>query len=132
MELQGKIIEVLPERGGVSKTTNNEWKVQEYVLETHDQYPRRLCFEVFGADKIQQFNIQPGEELMVSFDINARPWNGRWFNQIRAWKVDRVSAQPAAPIPAVAAAAAPTAAPATEAPFPPKQDDQNSSDDLPF
>ena len=77
MELAGKVIAVLEPRGGVSKS-GNEWKVQEYVIETHDQYPRRMCFDVFGADKIQQFNIQVGEELNV--------------NSIRAWKVERVSA----------------------------------------
>ena len=64
MELAGKVIAVLEPRGGVSKS-GNEWKVQEYVIETHDQYPRRMCFDVFGADKIQQFNIQVGEELNV-------------------------------------------------------------------
>ena len=52
MELAGKVIAVLEPRGGVSKN-GNEWKVQEYVIETHDQYPRRMCFDVFGADKIQ-------------------------------------------------------------------------------
>ncbi len=51
-----------------------------------------MCFEVFGADKIEQFNIQMGEELTVSFDVDARQWNDRWFNSIRAWKVERVSA----------------------------------------
>lgn len=66
MELAGKVIAVLEPRGGVSKS-GNEWKVQEYVIETHDQYPRRMCFDVFGADKIQQFNIQVGEELNVFF-----------------------------------------------------------------
>ena len=71
MELAGKVIAVLEPRGGVSKS-GNEWKVQEYVIETHDQYPRRMCFDVFGADKIQQFNIQVGEELNVFFDIDAR------------------------------------------------------------
>ena len=91
MELAGKVIAVLEPRGGVSKS-GNEWKVQEYVIETHDQYPRRMCFDVFGADKIQQFNIQVGEELNVFFDIDAREWQGRWFNSIRAWKVERVSA----------------------------------------
>lgn len=89
MELAGKVIAVLEPRGGVSKS-GNEWKVQEYVIETHDQYPRRMCFDVFGADKIQQFNIQVGEELNVFFDIDAREWQGRWFNSIRAWKVERV------------------------------------------
>ena len=92
MELAGKVIAVLEPRSGVSKT-GNEWKVQEYVIETHDQYPRKMCFDVFGADKIAQFNIQVGEELNVYFDVDAREWNGRWFNSIRAWKVDRVSAQ---------------------------------------
>jgi hypothetical protein len=97
MEITGKIIAVLPERGGVSKT-GNEWKMQEYVLETHEQYPRKICFNVFGSDKIAQFNIQVGEEMTVSFDINAREYNGRWYNDIRAWKVERgVAPAPAAP-----------------------------------
>ena len=91
MELSGKIIAVLEARGGVSKA-GNEWKTQEYVLETHDQYPRKMCFNVFGADKIAQFNIQVGEEVTVSFDIDCREWNGRWFNDIRAWKVERAAA----------------------------------------
>ena len=92
MEFTGKIIAILPPRGGVSKTSGNEWKSQEYVIENHDQYPRKMCFDVFGADKIEQFNIQMGEELTVSFDVDARQWNDRWFNSIRAWKVERVGA----------------------------------------
>ena len=97
MELSGKVIAVLEPRGGVSKT-GNPWKVQEYVIETHDQYPRRMCFDVFGEDKITQFNIQVGEELTVHFDVDSREWQGRWFNSIRAWKVERVSAQQSAPV----------------------------------
>ena len=97
MELSGKVIAVLEPRGGVSKT-GNPWKVQEYVIETHDQYPRRMCFDVFGEDKITQFNIQVGEELTVHFDVDAREWQGRWFNSIRAWKVERVLAQQSAPV----------------------------------
>ena len=92
MELSGKVIVVLEPKSGVSKTTGKEWKAQEYVIETHDQYPHKMCFEVFGADKIDQFHIQAGEEITVSFDIDAREWNGRWFNSIRAWKVERVEA----------------------------------------
>lgn len=134
MELTGKIIEVLPARGGVSKNTGNEWKVQEYVLEVPGQYPRRMCFDVFGADKIAQFNIQPGEELTVSFDIDAHKWQDRWFNSIRAWKVDRT------PVNAAAQPAPTQSQPAQQpqAPFPPagspapfgSADDSN--DDLPF
>ncbi len=99
MEISGKIIAVLEPRGGVSRN-GNEWKTQEYVIETtQEQYPRKMCFEVFGADKISQFNIQAGEDLTVSFDIDAREWNGRWFNSLRAWRVVRNAAQPAQPTP---------------------------------
>ncbi len=91
MEFTGKIIAILSPRSGVSKSTGNEWKVQEFVIENHDQYPRKMCFEVFGTDKLTQFNIQMGEELTVSFDIDARQWQDRWFNSIRAWKVERVN-----------------------------------------
>ena len=65
MEFTGKIIAILQPRGGVAKS-GNEWKAQEYVIEDHGQYPRKMCFDVFGADKIEQFNIQMGEELTVS------------------------------------------------------------------
>ncbi|MBP3613916.1 MAG: DUF3127 domain-containing protein [Bacteroidaceae bacterium] len=125
MEITGKIIAVLPERGGVSKT-GNEWKTQEYVLETHEQYPRKICFNVFGADKIAQFNIQVGEEMTVSFDINAREYNGRWYNDIRAWKVERG----VAPAPAVPYEAAPQVnAPKVTAP---DFSAQGEDDGLPF
>ncbi len=128
MEITGKIIAVLPERGGVSKT-GNEWKTQEYVLETHEQYPRKICFNVFGADKISQFNIQVGEEMTVSFDINAREYNGRWYNDIRAWKVERGTPIATAPYEAQA-----SVAPAVNAPQINSADFniQNEADDLPF
>lgn len=132
MELQGKIIAVLPERSGVS--ARGEWKSQSFVIETHDSFPRKMVFDVFGADRLARFNIQMGQEVSVSFDIDAHEYNGRWFNNIRAFDVRLVDPNTVAagPIPPAAAAAAPTAAPAAEAPFPPKQDDQNNSDDLPF
>lgn len=124
MEFTGKIIAILPQRGGVSKS-GNEWKVQEYVIEDHGQYPRRMCFDVFGADKIEQFNIQMNEELTVSFDIDARQWQDRWFNSIRAWKVERVGSTPAADNgQAVPPPPAPAAAPDFLA--------GDTSDDLPF
>ena len=124
MEITGKIIAVLPERGGVSKT-GNEWKTQEYVIETHEQYPKKVCFNVFGADKIAQFNIQAGDEMTVSFDINARDYQGRWYNDIRAWKVERGTASGAAPmdIPVINA-------PKVEVPDFSKA--ANDPDDLPF
>ncbi|MCD8164775.1 MAG: DUF3127 domain-containing protein [Bacteroides sp.] len=90
MELSGKIIAILPLQSGTGRN-GNEWKKQEYVIETHDQYPKKMCFNLWG-DKVDQFNIQMGEELTVSFDVDCREWQGRWFNDIRAWKVERVVA----------------------------------------
>ena len=86
MELQGKIILALPERSGVS--ARGEWKSQDFVVETHEAYPRKMVFSVFGADRLQRFNIQVGQEVLVSFDIDAHEYNGRWFNNIRAFDVN--------------------------------------------
>ena len=129
MEITGKIIAVLPERGGIAKS-GNEWKTQEYVIETHEQYPKKVCFNVFGADKIAQFNIQVGDEMTVSFDINAREYNGRWYNDIRAWKVDRNVAPAAPAAPAGAPVPPPMADPFSAAA--PQMNASNEADDLPF
>ncbi len=136
MEIEGKIIAVVPAREGTS-ARGTQWKSQDYVIETIEQYPKKCCFNVFGADRIQQFNIQSGEYLRVSFDIDAHEYQGRWFNSVRAWRVDRVD--PAASQPNVMqgpalgqpAPAAPAAQP-SPAPFPPQQEEESSADDLPF
>lgn len=94
MEIQGKVIAVLPERSGVS--ARGEWKSQTYVIETQEQYPKKMVFDVFGADRLAQFNIHSGEVINVSFDIDAHEYQGRWFNSIRAWNVTKVSQQAAA------------------------------------
>ena len=91
MEIQGKVIAVLPERSGVS--ARGEWKSQTYVIETQEQYPKKMAFDVFGADRLAQFNIHSGEVINVSFDIDAHEYQGRYFNQIRAWNVVRQEQQ---------------------------------------
>lgn len=91
MEIQGKIIVVLPERSGTSQR-GNQWRSISYVLETQEQYPKKLTFDVTN-DKINQLNIQLGEILTVQFDINAREYNGRWFNSVNAWNVIRQTQQ---------------------------------------
>lgn len=135
MEIEGKIIVVLPEQSGVSARTGSAWKSQEFVIETHEQYPRKCCFRVFGADRLATMNIQSGEELRVSVDIDAHEYNGRWFNNISAWKVERIdpmAAQAAAQVPQPSATdafpPAPSAAAASVAPA----SEENSADDLPF
>ena len=135
MELQGKVIVVGEPRSGVSKATGNPWMSQDYVIETHEQFPKRMMFNVFGEDKIKQFNIQQGEDITVQFDIDAHEYNGRWFNEIRAYNVMRGQAAPVAgaPMGAPQAAPFPPAGGAT-APFPPAQEPagEGSADDLPF
>lgn len=91
MEIQGKVIAVLPERSGVS--AKGEWKSQTYVIETQEQYPKKMAFDVFGADRIANFGIQFGEVINVSFDIDAHEYQDRYFNQIRAWNVVRQEQQ---------------------------------------
>lgn len=133
MDLQGKVIAALPAREGQS--ARGPWKAQDFVIETHDTYPRKLVFSVFGEDRLQRFNIQIGQEVNVSFDIDAHEYNGRWFNSVRAFDVRLVdinavagvSPAPAAQPAPFAPAAAP-ASPAAAQPAPMGGDDS----DLPF
>ena len=89
MEITGKIIAALEKRTGVAKASGNTWVAQEYVIETQGTYPKKVCFEVFGEERIKEFDIKVMDTLTVSFDIDAREYNGRWFNTLRAWKVVR-------------------------------------------
>lgn len=134
MEIQGKVIAVLPERSGVS--VRGEWKSQTYVIEAQEQYPKKMAFDVFGADRLAQFNIQSGEVINVSFDIDAHEYQGRWFNSIRAWNVTKVSQQAMASSANAAGVANPTN---QQNLFPPEQQSaqqqaqqRGNSDDLPF
>jgi len=104
MEIVGKIIQVLPLQEGMGKN-GNPWKVQGYVLETQEQYPRKVQFEIFGEDRIHNNPCNVDDVVTVSFDIESREFNGRWYTSIRAWKVQQgvVEAAPAV---------APTAQPA--------------------
>ena len=63
MDLTGKVIAIMEARSGVSSRTGNNWMTQEYVIEVPGQYPRKMLFNIFGEDRIKQFNIQPGELL---------------------------------------------------------------------
>ena len=86
MEITLKIIQVLPSQEGVG-SNGNPWKLQGYVGETLDQYPRKVHFEVFGEDRIEQNPCELDQLVTVSFDIESREYNGRWFTSIRAWKI---------------------------------------------
>lgn len=142
---------VLPERSGTSQR-GNQWRSITYVLETQEQYPKKLAFDVTN-DKIDQLNIQVGEFLTVQFDINAREYQGRYFNSVQAWNVIRqtqqapaqgggysgnvqTGAQAAQQAMASSANAAGVANPTNpQNPYPPRQQPaqpQGDSSDLPF
>ena len=139
MEVVGKIIQVLPAQEGVGKT-GNPWKVQPYVLETLDQYPRKVQFEVFGEERIKQNPCDIDQLVTVSFDIESREFNGRWYTSIRAWRIQQGdttqgAAQPAATAPQQAQPAAQPAASAEATPANVDPFDANAGDgtsDLPF
>jgi hypothetical protein len=137
MDLTGKVIAILPANSGVSQRTGNPWMSQEYVIEVPGQYPRKCMFRIFGEDRIKQFNIQMGEDITVQFDIDAHEYNGRWFNEIRAYNIQRGAVVPpvaGAPVASPFPPQQPMGGADAAAPFPPAQEPaaEGSTDDLPF
>lgn len=121
MELKGTIIEALPETSGTSKT-GNPWKKREYMMEYVDgNYARKMAFTCFGenADRIV---LNVGDKVVVSFDIESREWNGRYYTDIRCWRAvpDTEAQAAAAPQPAAQAGTMPPppAMPAGDEEFP--------------
>jgi hypothetical protein len=84
MELSGKIFRVLALQQGEGK--NGAWKKQEYVIEIPGQVVRKVCFSLWG-DKVDQFRLKEGDEATVSFDLESREFNGRWYTDVKAWKI---------------------------------------------
>ena len=143
MELIGKIVQVLPLQSCTSKA-GNSWQKQEYILETlGTQYPRKVCFNLFG-DNVNKFPLQVGQEVTVSIDVESREFNGRWYTDVRAWNVVQGIQLPgvAAPAPAAYSAPQPSApgapvasgVPAPPAPAAPAAPagSVGAADDLPF
>lgn len=91
MQITGKIIAALPAKSGTS--AKGEWMSQTYVLETQEQYQKKLAFDVFGAERIKQFRLQVGDVATVHFDVDAHEYNGRWFNSVRAFNVKKSGQQ---------------------------------------
>ncbi|MCH5219495.1 MAG: DUF3127 domain-containing protein [Muribaculaceae bacterium] len=91
MEIIGKITHAFPEVSGVSKAGKN-WRKREYVLETQESYPQKIFFDFFG-DKADQFPLEVGQTVRLSFDISSREYNGRWFTSISAWRAEQVDPQ---------------------------------------
>ena len=86
MEITGKIIQIMPAQEGISKS-GNPWKVQPFVLETLDQYPRKVYIEILGEDRIKNCPLDIDHVVTVGYDLESREFNGRWYTSVKAWKV---------------------------------------------
>lgn len=143
MEIVGKIIQVLPLQQGVSARTGNPWQIQSYVLETIESYPRKVCFEVFGENQIRANQCNIDDVVTVSFDLDSREFNGRWYTSVRAWKIQQgvvtgatnTTAQPVQQ-PVAQPVAQPVQQPTSNinqfTPQTPSVDTQDDGTDLPF
>lgn len=128
MELTGKCFKVLEPLSGVSARTGEPWVKNSFLIETAGEYPKRCVFTVFGEDRWKQMGIVVGGEYQVSFDIDAREYNGKWYNDVSAWKAVRLDGQQQSE-------QTPTAAPRHDAPpFPTAEPQYGGGDDssLPF
>ncbi len=123
MQLTAKLVQVLPLQTGQGK--NGEWKKQDIILETDGQYPRKVCVAIWG-DRINPSQLVIGNNLTIDFDVESREFNGRWYTDVKAWKVEIAGATPMAS-PNFPMDAAPTPGPAAMPPLP-----ENKTDDLPF
>jgi hypothetical protein len=85
MEIQGTISSLLPEVSGQGKS-GNTWRKREFILETEGQYPKKVCISAWG-DKIDTFPLREGTKVQVAIDVESREYNGRWYTEIKAWKV---------------------------------------------
>ena len=116
MELKGKVIQLLPLQSGMGK--KGPWKKLEFIVETQSQYPKKVCLSAWG-DKVDQFNLAVGQLVNVSVELESREYNGRWYTEARAWKLEKSGAVNSDMPP-----------PATDEPF--MTDSNNTGDDLPF
>ena len=129
LDLVARLVRKMPVQSGNS--SRGEWSKQEFIVETLDMYPRKICMNVWGADKISELkNFAEGETLRFSLNIESREYNGRWYTDVRAWRIDRNTETQVSPAPA--APAVPVAAESSSAPILSGSDLNEQEDDLPF
>lgn len=85
MQLTAKLVQLLPLQTGTGK--NGEWKKQDIIVETDGQYPKKVCISIWG-DKIAGNQLIIGNNLNISFDVESREYNGRWYTDVKAWKIE--------------------------------------------
>lgn len=101
MDITGKVLQVLAPITGEGK--NGPWKKQEFIIETQDEYPKKVCISNW-ADKIDLGSLSPNDVVKVFINLESREYNGRWYTEARAWKMEKESTNqppmPDAPPPA--------------------------------
>ncbi|WP_121353024.1 DUF3127 domain-containing protein [Flavisolibacter nicotianae] len=85
MQVSAKLIQLLPLQTGTGR--NGQWKKQDIIVETDGQYPKKICISVWG-DKINADLLKIGNRLKIDFDVESREFNGRWYTDVKAWKVE--------------------------------------------
>ena len=127
LELEGRIARKLNVQTGTS--TRGAWSKQEFVFEYQEgNYPTQVCMNVWGEDKVRELDkYQVGDKVKVSFNLSSREYNGRWFTDVRAWRIEPAG-QPQAPqvVPQTASPIPPTA------PAPSIDDLPMDDGDMPF
>ncbi len=131
MELEGTLLQKLAVQNG--KSAKGDWSKQDFIVEYQDgNFPTKVCLNVWGADKVKDLErFRPGDKIRVSFSLSSREYNGRWYNDIRAWRITPSGAQSgaqSAPQGDYGYSAQPQSAPAPATSF----DDNLDSNDLPF
>jgi hypothetical protein len=88
LEITGKLVQVQPEQTGTGKNGTN-WVKQNFVIETaHEQYPKKVCFTMWGEKAQVLKSLSPGTQVNVAFDVESREFNGKWYTDLKAWKID--------------------------------------------
>ena len=105
MEISGKVVTVLPETTGQGQ--NGKWLRQNLIIETSDRFPKKICITAWNDKAEALSRLKAGDEVKVSFDLESREYNGRWYTDVKAWKIEPVSSAPSQPAETVSAADAP-------------------------
>lgn len=128
LKITGSVIEILEEQSGTGK--NGAWRKQDFILETEGEYANPICITQWG-DNIEKFNIEPGQKLTAHIDLRSREYNGRWYTDVKAWKVERDAAVEGPAAAGASGSAQGPGAPGGESP-PLADEEMVSDDDLPF
>ena len=89
LEFEGNLVKVLSEVTGQGK--NGAWVKQDFVLETEDQYPKKACFTAWGDKAADLKTFSLGEKLRVTFSVESREYNERWYTDLRAFRIDQMT-----------------------------------------